>query len=154
MQQQLRETPNPLSRLAGPSLSLYQAVREPCKVGRIAIKYSIFGSFPLCGTCTEGRRRDRNIFRNSPHLAWLSQTLHCTLPSRFKTRFANSLAWKSGGRVLTKSEPTSVRRLRPRVRPTEIGPPYISTALNAIGTGASRREEGGFRNTTAILHSD
>ena len=31
-----------------------------------------------CSTCTEGRRRDRNIFRNSPHLAWLSQTLVVT----------------------------------------------------------------------------
>ena len=31
----------------------------------------------------------------------------------------------------------------PRVRPTEIGPPHISTALNAIATGAWRKE-GGF----------
>ena len=54
---------------------LFWSWREQCKVGKIAIKCSISGSFPLCGTCTEGRKCDRNIFRNSPHLALLSQTL-------------------------------------------------------------------------------
>ena len=39
---------------------------------------AIHPCFPLCGTCTEGRKSDRNIFRNSPQLAWLSQTLRVT----------------------------------------------------------------------------
>lgn len=52
-----------------------QAMREPCKVGWIAIKFSDHVSFPPCSTGTEGGRQNGRFYSNSPHLAWLSQAL-------------------------------------------------------------------------------